>query len=87
MDLLKSINVGYSLVVGVMKGVSSKSGKPYEMFSLVTRINDKDSNCKVETVFNFDVGKFPVGIGDKVMFLYSGNGNFKNIVQVLKQKD
>lgn len=86
MEFLKDLKVGYSYVVGVIKGVSSKTGKPYEIFNVVTRINENDINCKVEQVFNFNVGLFPVAVGDKVQFLYSGNGNFKQICQVLHQK-
>ena len=81
---LKKLKVGYSFVVGIHKGKTKKE-QDFELFNLVTRISDKDFNCKVEQVFNFDVGRFPVALGDKVMFLYSGNGNYKNIVEVLKQ--
>lgn len=90
MDFLKNIKVGYSLVVGIVKGNTKKDGKPFELYNLVTRISDKDNNCKVEQVFNFDVhngAAFNIALGDKVMFLYSGNGSYKKIVEVLKQKD
>lgn len=83
-DELMNLNNGYSIILGHKKGVSSTSGKPYEIFSVVTKVND--NNTTVENIFNNNVGQFPISIGEKVMFLYAGNGNYKNIVQVVKQK-
>lgn len=90
MDFLKDIEVGYSLVVGIVNGISKEKKQPYEIYNLVTKVSDKDNNCKVEQVFNFDLdskqcAKFPIKLGDKVMFLYVGNGNYKKIIDVLHQ--
>lgn len=89
MDFIKNLEVGYSLVVGIVKGESKEKKNPYEIYNLVTRIKSDDNNCKVEQVFNFDLkdgaAKFPIKLGDKVMFLYVGNGNYKKIIDVLHQ--
>ena len=84
---LSKVKVGYSLVVGVFTGTSKNSGKPYEIFHLITRNNTEKLSFSCENVFNNDPGKFDVNLFDICSFLYCGNGNYKNIAQVIKQDD
>ena len=85
-----SVEIGYSVVVGIISGVSSKTNKPYTFYNVITRQATRDGSLcfKGEQVFvDGNANAFPVEMFKAYMFLYSGNGNYKNLVQVVKQAD
>ena len=85
MERFEDLKIGYSLIVGIVKGTSKKTNLPYEMYHVVNKANDGTLN--VGTVFNNSVGLFDVSVGDKVAFLYSGSGYIKNLIEVKQQED
>ena len=85
MDLFKDLKKGYSLVVGKVNIVSKKTGLPFEIFHVVNK--EADGSLTVSSIFNNNVGMFDVKVGDKVCFLFSGNGSFKSLIEVKFQED
>lgn len=90
MNVFENVEVGYSLVVGISCGKSSKTGNDFTIYDTITRERDNSDGTlkfKAGQVFCNGIKPFPVDLFGSYMFLYSGNGNYKNLCQVCKQPE
>ena len=83
MELFENLKKGYSFVVGKVNIVSKKTGMPFEIFHVVNK--EADGSLTVSSIFNNNVGMFDVNVGDRVCFLFSGNGSYKSLIEVKEQ--
>ncbi len=85
---LSKVEVGSSVVVGIQTGISSKTNKPYTFFNIITRqqTNDGSINFKGDQVYIPGSNTFGVELFKCYVFLFTGNGNYKNLYQVVEQK-
>ena len=85
---LDNVKVGSSVVVGIQSGISSKTSKPYTFYNVITRQQTNDGSVcfKGEQIYLPSANVFNVELGKTYLFLFVGNGQYKNLHQVVEEK-
>lgn len=84
--VINSIVDDYSLVIGIVSGVSKATGNKYCILHLLENFSYGDSKIGFATSqksISFDlINQYQITVGDQIQFLYVGSGDYKKLKHI-----